>query len=125
VEKINQKKVALVVDDDSVTLTIVGSLLKENNYDVVEGSDGIDAISKFILEKPSLIVIDLDMPYMDGCRASRIIRNMRYGNVCHIILFTSETNCEVLENPICKSVNIIINKVDIDKLREYIVSYGN
>lgn len=123
-ERLRKKKVALVVDDDCMTLTIVTSLLEENNYDVVKGSDGVDAISKFILEKPSLIVIDFNMPYMDGCRAAKIIRNMRYGTECHIILFTSETRKVVLDSSNCKFVNVIINKVNISELREYIMNYG-
>lgn len=124
-KRLKKKKIALVVDDDSMTLTIVASLLENNNYDVVKGCDGVDAISKFILEKPSLIVIDFNMPYMDGCRAAKIIRNMRHGTECHIILFTSEIRKVVLESSNCKFVNVIINKVHTNELREYIMNYDN
>ena len=119
-DRLNIKKSALVVDNDTATRKRVSVILKENNYCVIEGKNGVEAISKFIATRPSLIVTGMNMPLMNGCRAARIIRNMYCGIQCNIILFTSEPEEILLKKSTCESVNIVINKMDIKALREYI-----
>lgn len=118
------EKIALVVDDDSMTRILVSTILKKNNFHVFEGENGVEAISQFISTRPSLIVIDMNMPIMDGCNAASIIRNMRSGNHCNIILFTSEEKELILRNSTCKSVDIVINKKNVNELREHVRSAG-
>lgn len=115
-----QLKTALIVDDDPMMLVIVSAILRNNNYHVVEGNNGADAISKFILTRPSLIVIDMNMPVMDGCSAASIIRDMQYGDRCTIILFTAESKDRIVSSSACQSVNHIINKHNVNELRKLI-----
>ncbi len=56
----------LVVDDYSDLRTAVATLLQGNGYEVVEASNGKEALSKLCQHAPDLVVLDLEMPVMDG-----------------------------------------------------------
>ncbi|MBF0409563.1 MAG: response regulator [Candidatus Riflebacteria bacterium] len=56
----------LIVDDSEVMRKLLGSLLKNNGFEVVEAKNGRDAINIFWDVKPDLITMDITMPEMDG-----------------------------------------------------------
>lgn len=56
----------LVVDDSASFRQVVGMALKGAGYDVVEASDGKDALSKLDGRRYHLIVSDVNMPNLDG-----------------------------------------------------------
>lgn len=56
----------LVVDDSASFRQVVGMALKGAGYDVVEASDGKDALTKLDGRKYHLIVSDVNMPNLDG-----------------------------------------------------------
>lgn len=56
----------LVVDDDADMRTIVTHLLEFNGWNTVAASDGIEGLAQLHKHRPSLIVLDLLMPRMDG-----------------------------------------------------------
>lgn len=64
----------LVVDDEASIRQIVETRLKASGYEVVTASDGEEAIAKTFAEQPSLIVLDIMMPRIDGLQVCREIR---------------------------------------------------
>lgn len=64
----------LVADDEISIRQIVEARLKMAGYEVVTASDGSEAIELIKLEQPSLIVLDIMMPKMDGLQVCREIR---------------------------------------------------
>jgi chemosensory pili system protein ChpA (sensor histidine kinase/response regulator) len=58
----------LVVDDHTGLRELTASVLACNGYDVIEAPDGRDAIASLCQHAPDLVVLDLDMPIMDGCQ---------------------------------------------------------
>ncbi len=72
-----EKKKILVVDDDPAIVKLVKSILEAEGFDVDTASDGIDALVKVKEVKPSLIVLDIMMPELNGY------------DVCHKIKFDS------------------------------------
>ena len=65
-------KTVMVVDDSASLRTVVGMALKGAGYDVIEGCDGRDALSKLIdIQKVNLIITDLNMPNMNGIELIR------------------------------------------------------
>ena len=56
----------LCVDDDSSLLCLYQEVLSEEGYKVILAKDGKEALSKFVKEKPQLVVLDIRMPVMDG-----------------------------------------------------------
>ena len=56
----------LVVEDDKILQAIFKSLLIKAGYEADAASDGEEALSKAIAHEPDLIVLDMQMPNMDG-----------------------------------------------------------
>ena len=59
-------KTIMIVDDSASLRQVVGIALKGAGYEVLEGSDGKDAMGKLDGRKVHLIVSDVNMPNMDG-----------------------------------------------------------
>ena len=62
-------KKILVVDDDDDSLEITSSVLQEGGYDIINASNGEQAISQYKELKPDLVLLDIRMPTMDGYEA--------------------------------------------------------
>lgn len=64
----------LVVDDDPVVLRLVSLTLSDEGYQVRTASDGVEAVQVAARDPIDLIVLDLEMPKMDGRTAFRALR---------------------------------------------------
>lgn len=81
----------LLVDDEPDILEIVGYNLAQEGYQIVTAVNGRDAIEKAKKELPSLIIMDVMMPEMDGMEACEAIRKIpELNNV--IITFLTARN---------------------------------
>lgn len=68
------KKTIVVVDDEPIIRMDTVEILEAEGYEVVaEASDGFEAIDICKKYKPSLVVMDIDMPLLDGIKASKVI----------------------------------------------------
>ena len=59
-------KKILIVDDDPGIIKLVGQLLKAAGYQILNATDGLDALVMIKNEKPDLIILDIMMPEMNG-----------------------------------------------------------
>ena len=64
----------LVVDDEELLIKGIRFNLQNEGYEVVTGSDGLDAVALAQSENPDLIILDVMMPNMDGLSACTKIR---------------------------------------------------
>ena len=64
----------LVVDDDEGILEVLCALLEGEGYSVVTAEDGVVALRLIEQQPPRLILLDLQMPVMDGCDCARHYR---------------------------------------------------
>ena len=79
----------LVVDDEELLVKGIRFNLKSDGYDVISGSNGLEAVTLTQAEEPDLIVLDVMMPEMDGLTACAKIRE--FSNV-PIILLTAKAD---------------------------------
>lgn len=66
----------LIVDDSSYQRQGLKKLLDENGFQVFEAEDAIDGIQLFRKIKPDLVVMDVNMPIMEGTDAVRYIKKI-------------------------------------------------
>jgi DNA-binding response OmpR family regulator len=64
----------LIVDDDAYIRELVGTVIKNEGFDVLEAADGRDALAKLGEEKVDLCILDIMMPGMDGYEFCRSVR---------------------------------------------------
>jgi adenylate cyclase len=83
-----QKKV-LIVDDSDLVAGMLGSVLEENSFTVVRGKNGLEGVILAYKEIPDVIILDVEMPVMQGYQASRILRSRRGLKEIPIIMHTS------------------------------------
>jgi CheY-like chemotaxis protein len=67
----------LVVDDDPDMRLAIASVLKSRSYQVIEASDGFEALRMLKDEKPDMMLLDLLMPGMDGFSVVRELESSK------------------------------------------------
>ncbi|MDX1678796.1 response regulator [Arsukibacterium sp.] len=84
-------KTILVVDDSSSVRQVVGIALKGAGYEVIEASDGKDALSKLTGQRVHLIISDVNMPNMDGITFVKEVKKLPAYKFTPIIMLTTES----------------------------------
>ena len=69
-----RRRPVLIVDDDAETLAAERQLLAESGFRVVEARDGTEALRAIQDDPPALVVLDVQMPGMDGPSFARALR---------------------------------------------------
>jgi two-component system KDP operon response regulator KdpE len=75
----------LVVDDEPQIRRVMRATLTSQGYTIVEARDGQEALAKLRTEHPDLVLLDVNMPVMDGLEACREIRS---GSAIPVIMLT-------------------------------------
>lgn len=97
----------IMVVDDSITIRKVTSrMLERNNFQVITAKDGVDAVSVLAEEVPDLMLLDIEMPRMDGYELATYIRNDSRLKDVPIIMITSRTGSKHRD----RAINIGVNK---------------
>lgn len=82
------KPSVLLVDDDSFVLRLLSTTLNKATFAVDQASDGIEAMRKVATKVPSLLILDLSMPNLDGLEVCRAIRKRADLSATRIIVLT-------------------------------------
>ena len=84
-------KLIMVVDDSASMRRVVSIALKGAGYDVIEGCDGRDALSKLTGQKVHMIISDVNMPVMDGIGFLKAVKQMPTYKFTPVIMLTTES----------------------------------
>ena len=106
----DQRPVALVVDDSITVRRVTERFLQRNGMRVVTAKDGIDAISVLRETKPDVIVLDIEMPRMDGYEFASHVRNDEQVADTPIIMVTSRVGDKHRARAIELGVNDYLGK---------------
>jgi two-component system chemotaxis response regulator CheY len=81
----------MIVDDSVSVRQVVGIALRGAGYDVIEGSDGVDALRKLDGRKVNLIISDVNMPNMDGITFIKEAKKLASYKFTPIVMLTTES----------------------------------
>ena len=79
----------LVVEDNEDSMYLTRFILRKNDYEVIEARTGEDGVELAIKEKPDLILMDIQLPGIDGLEATKRIRASGADGEIPIIALTS------------------------------------
>jgi len=82
-------KRVLVIEDNEVNLYLMRTILQKLGHKVIEAQDGLTGVELAIAEKPDLILMDIQLPVMDGYAATKKIRAIEEIKDIPIIAITS------------------------------------
>ena len=84
-------KLIMVVDDSASLRQVVGIALRGAGYEVLEASDGKDALAKLTGQKVNLIISDVNMPNMDGITLVKEVKQLPQYKFTPIMMLTTES----------------------------------
>jgi CheY-like chemotaxis protein len=88
-DEVEMRKRVLLAEDEADLRKMMKILLEIQGYDVIEASDGYEAVEKAVEEAPDLILMDIAMPVMDGIDSARTIRRHKELNGVPIVAVTA------------------------------------
>lgn len=87
-------KAVLVVDDSTSMRQMVSFTMKEAGFEVIEGTNGQEALTRVQGKSVNLVITDLNMPVMDGMTLIRALRAQPAFKFTPILMLTTESQQE-------------------------------
>ncbi len=107
----------LLVDDNDDSLTLLSTFLESAGHQVATAHDGPDALSMLDRCQPSVLVIDIGMPVMDGYELAARIRGHGDGELPYLVALTGYGQATDLERSRAAGFNEhLVKPVDLDQL---------
>ncbi len=106
VEDLQRETVVMVVDDSITIRKVTERMLSRHNMKVITAKDGLDAVSQLQEVKPDVMLLDIEMPRMDGYEVASHVRNDERLKDLPIIMITSRSGSKHRD----KAMEIGVNK---------------
>ncbi len=103
-------KSCLVVDDSSVVRRIVRQILEDLEFQIVEAEDGEQALDACRHQMPDAILLDWNMPRMNGYEFLTLLRKLPAGDQPKVLFCTTETDVNKIARAVRASANEYITK---------------
>ncbi|EXJ16023.1 hybrid sensor histidine kinase/response regulator [Imhoffiella purpurea] len=100
----------MVVDDSLTVRRVTSRLLRRQNMEVLTAKDGVEALTLLDERIPDLILLDIEMPRMDGYELTRHIRRSERLHTLPIIMITSRTGTKHRDYAMQLGVNRYLGK---------------
>ena len=109
-QRYDQRRLIMIVDDSVTVRKVTTRLLERHGYDVVTAKDGVDAIEQLESIKPDLMLLDIEMPRMDGFEVTNLVRHHAIHRDLPIIMITSRTGEKHRERALSLGVSQYMGK---------------
>lgn len=114
----------LYIDDDPVNRSLVNRLLTNYEFQVIEAESGLEGMAVARKERPHLILMDINMPGLDGHETTTRMRSIPTLEQTPIIALTARTTRGERELALAAGCDGYISKpIDIDDFPHKIISY--
>ena len=117
-------KSILVIDDDAAIVHLLKEDLEAEGYFVLEGYDGQMALQLARKNRPHLIIMDVNMPMVNGLKALEYLRSLEETKSIPIIFLTGEVSDRVFPNlETAPRVAHLKKPIDLDHLNSMVRAY--
>ncbi|WP_299980655.1 Hpt domain-containing protein [uncultured Pseudoteredinibacter sp.] len=106
----NDEITVMVVDDSVTVRKVAGRFLERQGYRVITAKDGMEALKVLQDEIPAIMLLDIEMPRMDGFEVAKNVRGSRRLQDLPIIMITSRTGDKHRERAMELGVNKYMGK---------------
>lgn len=89
-----QKNTVLIADDDKMTREMLKDILVRNGFNVILTTDGMEAYKEIVANRPQVLLIDKEMPNMDGFELIKLIKSIHELKSIPAILVSNKTTDE-------------------------------
>lgn len=110
IRHIDERHLIMIVDDSVTVRKVTSRLLERQGFDVVTAKDGVDAIEQLENVKPDLMLLDIEMPRMDGFEVTNLVRHHEVHQEMPIIMITSRTGEKHRERALSLGVSHYMGK---------------
>jgi DNA-binding NtrC family response regulator len=119
------KKTILIVEDDNDLSGIYKEILELHGFDIQIAINGLEGVEKFKEKKPSLVIMDADMPVLDGYKAFKQIKEI--DNNAQVIIVTGFADNEPRSIEAIKQglLKIISKPIGVSQLLDLAKKYTN
>ena len=115
------KATVLVVEDYDDTRSMIRQVLERQGYRAVEARTGIEAVELARREHPDLILMDINLPLIDGVNATRRIRQIEGMSDAPIVAVSAYDSPELQDSALTAGcVEYLIKPIDADRLKDLI-----
>lgn len=108
------KKILLVDDDESIQL-LYHEEFSDDGYNVIQALNGVEGLLKFKEESPDLVILDIQMPGMNGIE---VLRQMKMINAEVPIILSSAYHEYKQDLGAWASDEYVVKSADIDELKK-------
>ena len=103
-------KTCLVVDDSSVIRKVARRILEGLEFQIVEAEDGVQALEVCRAQMPDAVLLDWNMPKMDGYEFLRVLRRLPDGDRPKVVFCTTENDVAHIARALHAGANEYIMK---------------
>jgi two-component system chemotaxis response regulator CheY len=103
-------KTCLVVDDSGVVRKIARRILEEMGFNIIEAEDGAKALEACKTAMPEAVLLDWNMPVMDGLEFLGHLRRMPGGDAPRVVFCTTENDMDHISRALHAGANEYIMK---------------
>jgi len=118
------EKTVLVIEDDADLVGIYKEILELHEYDVQTAFNGVEGIEKFKQVNPSLVIMDGDMPVLDGYEAFKKIKEIDKN--ANVVIITGFSEFETKSKEVIKLglIKVISKPLGGDELLNLVKKYS-
>src|SRR5262245_34281178 len=100
----------LIVDDSPISRELVRDILEPNGYEVFEAEDGVAALRKIEETQPHVVLLDIEMPGLDGYEVIRRLRRDPRFATLRVAAFTAHAMSDDREKALAAGFDDYISK---------------
>ena len=118
-------KSCLIVEDSKVIRMVARKILQGLRFDTSEAADGTEALDACKAQLPDVVLLDWDMPVMDGMEFLLELRKLPGGDAPVVVCCTTETDIKHIQKAIeCGANEYIMKPFDSDSIQAKFTQVG-